>query len=371
MQMQMQEQSPRLELLSESKSAELKFRISNINVSVINSLRRIVLSEIPIIVFKKATIIANTCGLNNEIVNHRLKCIPIHIKNNDFQLNKYMLELKMENETDSTIVVTTQDFKVKEKNSDTYISEIDGNLIFPPCILTGQYIDFVKLKAKHSEQFQNKSIHLTCDFEIGTAKEDGAFNIVSTCSYSNTIDEPAQELKLQQKKQQWKDEGKKENEIEFEVKNWRLLEGKRIFKEDCFDFVIETIGIYSNVELLLMACDIMMKKLDTLEQKNSDSLIKSAYNTMLNSFDITLEGEDYTLGKVIEYYFLKMYYEPGILSFCGFKQLHPHDTYSIIRISYKSAVDIPNVKTDLTNCIKQATDYYKKIHKELLKLVPR
>ena len=42
----------------------------------------------------KCNIITNTCGLNNEIVKHRLSCIPIHIKDvEEFPLKNYILEL--------------------------------------------------------------------------------------------------------------------------------------------------------------------------------------------------------------------------------------------------------------------------------------
>ena len=56
-------------------------------------------------------------------------------------------------------------------------------------------------------------------------------------------------MKLQQLKQKWKDEGKKEQEIDFEVKNWKLLEGLRYVKKDSFDFTLQTVGIYENRDI--------------------------------------------------------------------------------------------------------------------------
>ena len=214
---------------------------------------------------------------------------------------------------------------------------------------------------------------MSCEFDIGTAKEDGAFNVVSTCSYGNTIDEAVQEAKLQQLKQKWKDEGKKENEVEFESQNWQLLEGKRIFKKDSFDFRIQSVGVYSNIELLNIACHIMIQKLDKLDTIiEEDKLeIKVSDNTMKNSFDIILENQDYTLGKVIEYFLLSMFYEKGILTFCGFKILHPHDAFSLIRIAYKNPVELSNIKRDVKVCIDHAKHTYSLIRKEFMKLVPR
>ncbi len=372
---------PRVDVQSNLKDDELKFTLSGVNVSIANAIRRIILTDIPIVVFRvspseknKCNIITNTCGLNNEIVKHRLSCIPIHIKDvEDFPLKNYILEVNVQNKTDTTIYVTTKDFVIRDLVSGKTLPEDRTREIFPSNDITGDFIDFVRLKARPSDDIPAKSIHLTCEFDIGTAKEDAAYNVVSTCSYGNSIDTAAQEATLQQLKQKWKDEGKKETEIEFEAANWKLLEGKRIFLKDSFDFIIQSIGIHTNAELVLLACQIMMDKLQNIDAIiDKDELeIKSADNTMLNSFDIILENEDYTVGKVIEYFLLTNFYEKKMLTFCGFKMLHPHDTYGIIRVAYAERVEISTIKGHLKECIASANDVYKKISKEFLKLVPR
>jgi DNA-directed RNA polymerase subunit L len=372
---------PRVDVQSNLKDDELKFTLSGVNVSIANAIRRIILTDIPIVVFRvspseknKCNIITNTCGLNNEIVKHRLSCIPIHIKDvEDFPLKNYILEVNVQNKTDTTIYVTTKDFVIKDLATGKTIPEDRTREIFPPNDITGDFIDFVRLKARPSDDIQAKSIHLTCEFDIGTAKEDAAYNVVSTCSYGNSIDTAAQEATLQQLKQKWKDGGKTEAEISFEAANWKLLEGKRIFLKDSFDFIIQSIGIHTNAELVLIACQIMMDKLqyiDTIIDKD-ELEIKSSDNTMQNSFDIILENEDYTVGKVIEYFLLTNFYEKKMLTFCGFKMLHPHDTYGIIRVAYAERVEISTIKGHLKECIASANDVYKKITKEFLKLVPR
>jgi DNA-directed RNA polymerase subunit L len=373
--------NPRVDIMSKVEDDELKFCLSGINVSIANALRRIILSEIPIVVFRvspsdknKCTIIANTCGLNNEIVKHRLSCIPIHIKDVDeFPLKNYILELYVQNNTDTTIYVTTKDFVIKDLITGKPLPENKIREIFPADDLTSDFIDFVRLKAKPAEEIQGKIIHLTCEFDIGTAKEDAAYNVVSTCSYANTIDDAVQEAKLAQLKQKWKDEGKKESEIEFEATNWKLLEGKRIFKKDSFDFVIQSLGIYTNAELLILGCKVMIEKLQNLNSNiEKDQVeIKIAESTIPNCYDIKLDNEDYTIGKVIEYFMLSSFYEKGVLTYCGFKMLHPHDTYSLIRVAYKEPIVIDSIKNDLKTCIEYSIHTFTKIRKEFLKLVPR
>jgi len=373
--------NPRIEITSNIKDDELKFTISNVNVSIANSLRRIILSEIPIIVFRvspndknKCNIITNTCGLNNEIVKHRLSCIPIHIKDIDeFPYKNYIMEVNVSNNTDTTIYVTTKDFIIRDLVTGKPLPQDKLHEIFPANDYTGDYIDFVRLKPKVAEEIQPKTINLTCEFDVGTAKEDGAYNVVSICSYGNTIDEAAQEAKLQQLKQKWKDEGLKESEINFEAENWKLLEGKRIFKNDSFDFVIKTIGIHTNYELIILASKIMLDNINVVNSLiDKDEIeIKLSESTIKNCYDIILENYDYTVGKVIEYLFNNKFYKTGMLTYCGFKMLHPHDSYSIVRVAYKNPVEISTIKGHFKECITDSINIYEKIQKEFLKLVPR
>ena len=83
---------------------------------------------------------------------------------------------------------------------------------------------------------------------------------------------------------------------------------------------------------------------------------------MENSFDIILENEDYTIGKTLEFIIYNKFFErTKILSFCGFKKYHPHDSESIIRIAYKDTVDISTVKGHLKEIIQDAKEIFVKM----------
>jgi DNA-directed RNA polymerase subunit L len=371
--------NPKVELNSKHNDEMLLFTLSGVNVSLANAIRRTILSDIPLIVFRtspheqnKANIMANTSRLNNEVLKQRLSCIPIHIKDvENFPLKNYQLEVNVENITDTTMYVTTENFVINDLVTGKPLGEEKNREIFPANDYTGHFIDFVRLRPKISDELPGEKIHLTCELSLGSAKEDGMFNVVSTCSYGFTVDSVAQEAMLDKLKQTWKDEGKKAEEVEFETKNWKLLDGLRVTKQDSFDFTIQTVGIYDNVELIHKACEILIEKLqyqDTLLEKDELTIEKSQ-NTMSNSYDIILENEDYTIGKVIEYILYTKFYETKILTFCGFKKMHPHDTYSIIRVAYKDAIDISTIKGNLKESINDAIQVFTKVKKEFLKLV--
>ena len=367
-------------LISNASSEALHFRLSGVNVSLANSIRRTILSDIPILVFKttpyeknKANIIANTSRLNNEIIKQRLSCIPIHVKDiADFPLKNLQMEVKVENITDSIIYVTTEDFEIRDLVSGKFIPKDKTREIFPPDEFTSQFIDFVRLRPKISDELPGEKIHITCEFSIGTAKEEGSFNVVSTCSYGFTPDEDRIDTEAVKLAQKYKDEGMKKEDIDFELKNWKLLDAMRIVKQDSFDFAVQTIGIYENVELLQKACEILIDKMNKIDELiDTDKLkITDSLNTMENSFDVILENEDYTIGKVLEYMLYKTYFEETKeMTFCGFKKMHPHDNHSIIRVAYTNSVSKSNVKQNLKACIAAVVQVYQRINKSFVSLV--
>jgi DNA-directed RNA polymerase subunit L len=372
--------NPRIELIDTSDDST-GFTLSGVNVSLANGLRRTILSDIPMVVFRttpneqnKCTILENTSRLNNEIIKQRLSCIPIHIKNvEDFPLKNYLMEVQVENNTDNIMFVTTENFTIKDLVSGKLLPIEKVREVFPADDITGYFIDFVRLRPRISDEIPGEKIHLTCEFDIGSAKEDGMFNAVSTCSYGFSIDNALQEAELARKQQSWKDEGKTQEQINFEAENWKLLEGKRITKKDSFDFVVQSVGVCTNDELLNAACKIILERLNDLDSiiEKDDLEIQNSENTLANCFDIILENEDYTIGKILEYFMYTKFYETNVLTYCGFKKMHPHDTHSIIRVAYTEPVEKSSIKGNLKECIADAMEVYMNMKKEFLNLLKR
>jgi len=354
------------------EDGKMTFTISNIDVSYVNGIRRTILSDIPIVVFKttpyeenNAIISINTSRLNNEIVKQRLSCIPIHIDYLDtdkHSIDNLLLDLDVENKTDTTMIVTTRDFKVLNTVSNKYLEDSEVKKIFPPFIPpngSGEYfIDFLRLRPKISDEIPGERIKLTCKFSVGTARDDSMFNITGTCSYGCTPDFEKIEEQLEIRKQKWKDEGKKEVEIKFEAANWKLLEGMRYVLKNSFDFVIESLGIYSNDKIIIESCKILLRKFDDLKRliESDEVEIKHSDNILENCYDVTLVNEDYTIGNILNYELYKIFYtEFKQINYVGFKKIHPHDSDSILRISLEdNTKGISTVKTMLIAVIDEA-----------------
>ena len=72
-------------------------------------------------------------------------------------------------------------------------------------------------------------------------------------------------------------------------------------------------------------------------QINTEDISTSATTTSVqDTIDYILSNEDYTIGNMLNYLLYKNYYEgERSITYCGFKKMHPHDTDSIIRMTFR------------------------------------
>ena len=365
---------PRISNLRE-ENGFLKFTLLDCNMSIANALRRIIVSDIPTFVFRtypysenKAEITHNTTRFHNEIIKQRLSCIPIHIDDMDFPYKDYVVEVDVKNDTDSILYVTTKDFKIKNSKTEVYSDESAVRAIFPPSSVTGDYIEFARLQPKLSENIDGERLTLRCGLDIGTASQDGAFNVISTCAYESTPDVAKANEVWGEKEVAMKKSDMKDTEIEFEKKNWFLLEAKRYYQPNSYDFIIESVGVFENSEIVIKACNFMISKCEKFlyDLEHGKVSIVPSETTLKNGFDVTLVNEDYTLGKVIEFYLYQQnFIADKTLSFCGFRKPHPHATDSIIRVAFHNEIDPVGVSGYIQGATSNAITAFKKLVEQM------
>jgi len=355
---------------------ELRFTIDHINVSLANAIRRVILSDVSTYVFRtfpysesKVSITTNTSRLHNQILNQRLSCIPIHITETDFPYQDYAVEIDVVADGNEIRYITTKDFKMKNKTNGKYLTDVKVHEIFPPNAITGDYIEFARLLPKMTEYGEGERLTMTCDLDIATAKEDGAFNIVCTCAYSMTMDPSKVDEAWRIKEAELVKEGVAavgSDEMKAQRKNWALLDAQRHTKDDSFDFVIETVGVYTNAEIVHKAAQIMINKCTKFirDIESGENHIIPTVSTIQNGFDIELKGEDYTLGKVIEFFLHdKHYAEDQTITYCAFRKVHPHNPDSMIRVGFAETVGVDEgiVAQYITTCARDAIAVFEHI----------
>lgn len=340
------------------------------HLSAANALRRTIINDIDTWVFitspnenNKSTFHVNTTRLNNELLKQRLSCIPINMKHGDVKhgekvldLSEYYLEVNVENTSDTILEVTTKDFVIKNKETNKPLPHDLQDAIFPPFRPDdgrSYYVTFITLRPQISKEIPGEKIHFTCEFSVGNVRMNSMFNAVSNCSFGNTIDREQCEYILTKKREEWL---LSNEDVEKEEANWYLLEAKRIFKPDSFDFTIETIGVFTNKEILFRGCQHiveLLKKITLLFENDDESvLIKRSLSTIQNCWDIIFV-DDYTIGKLLEHSFHNLE-----VTYCGYIKLHPHDEESTLRVAFKKEVEEEDVLQMLIKTIEENIDLF-------------
>ena len=89
----------------------VEFEVGNIQTSMANAIRRLMISEVKSVGFRtepyeacQIKIIENDTPLHNQFVLHRLSMIPIHVANPDkFDVDDYVFIIDIVNNTNSII----------------------------------------------------------------------------------------------------------------------------------------------------------------------------------------------------------------------------------------------------------------------------
>ena len=372
---------PVVKNLSDDANA-LYFTLQGVEVSLANALRRTILSDIPTVVIETDTyeknqcnIITNTGRLHNEILKQRLSCIPIHstvLRDTEDEKalpGNYQLVVDVKNDTDNNIYVTTEDFKLRDKKTGTMLSKEEQEKLFPGLfpknVQTQSYIDFARLRPGIGNDIPGEQISLVSDFSVNVAKTNSMYNVVSKCAYGNTPDKEKAVTIWDKQEASLRQSGESESDIKMLKENFRILDAQRQYIPNSFDFVVESVGVYDNRDIIRKACAVLQNKfIDIVQMIDSGVLsVLTSETSMDHCYDIKLEEEDYTIGKVLEYLLYSKFYEKQeTLSFCGFKKFHPHDTNSTIRVAFKEKQEKSVVGTLLREVCVDAQQVFKDIY---------
>ena len=302
-------------------SQKHSFDIKDMDLSIANSIRRIILTEIPVVGFygedePTIDIIENTGPLHNEFMKHRIGLIPICVSEkitDVYQDNDYEFSLNIHNTSTNTINITTADFKGKYKNKDLTQKELIE--LFPKNNITKQNILITRLRSDEKIELEAKAIKRT-------AKTNASFSPVSLSNFYFI-------------------ENKKEAD-----KADNILDKQRSFVKNEYGdptllkFEIESVNNLSYNYLFSKAIDILIEKLKLLifNIDNKSIIIEPVPNNPY-SFNFHVENEDDTLGNVIQSLMHNKYIRQNkkhkgiICNYVGYICPHPLKQLMILRLT--------------------------------------
>ena len=299
----------------------VKFKLNNTSakykISFTNALRRILISYIDCyaIDFNDIKFSENNSLFNNEFLKKRLSLIPIISNNNH---NYEFIQVFCEKENDKEIIqdVYVSDFKIKDRTMDKELNISD--------FFSDMDILFSKL------QFEQK-INFECNITKNNAFEGGSsFSPVSSCVVT------------------FENSNYSKDNITDRERNYDLNSKN---EPKTYDFYYENIGFFKSEELIKIAIDVLVEKLNDFKIK-FDNI---EYNNDFYYFSINNEND--TIGNLFCTYFL----DNKEISYCGYNIVHPLKNDIIIKIKIDGKKDklLKLIQEQIEELINMAKDLKK------------
>lgn len=315
----------------------LQFNIKDIDVSIVNGIRRTLISDIPILAFigegpeLSIEMIHNKSPLNNEIMTNRICLIPIHFSEEETEgfnedKDSYICELNVENEESDMLNVYSSDIVVYKDN--VKLKSIDNNRLFPKNIVTKESVLITRLK-------KDEKLHFKAFVKKRTAKFHTCFSPVSGCTYYFDYNEDkSKDTIINQQNYLKKNDGSPKS----------------------FVFSFEIINSLSHRYLISKAIKVIMDKLNTitsaLESQTQDKI--SSIKLTNNTCEFIFNSEDDTIGNILHSYIHDTYVKTGKNTFTGKKCMyagyicpHPLQDIMTMKITLEEQTDVKIFKTFL------------------------
>jgi DNA-directed RNA polymerase subunit L len=293
----------------------LTFEWSDCSAAHVNALRRTIISDIPVLVCKRADCVVekNTSRFTNEILAERLAAFipnsvdPAHID--------YVVHLNVSNKTKDAIFVTTESLAVTTPAG----AAVSG--FFPPLEIRTPEGKVVRSHHLLLRLRPEEEVELRCPISRALCGESGQYSATCKSTYWCVRDSVASEAAYEALPEAEKGPERKDD--------WNKLEANRFVVPGKFMFSVETSSAYTNQEIITTACNIIISKLDgtaaVSQNKASDTAIP-------NCTDVILRNTDYTIGNLLQHELYAQRDRLGV-TFVTFFKHHPHDDHGVLRVA--------------------------------------
>ena len=323
----------------------LEFVVRDGHLEVMNSVRRVILSEVVTVAprydqyrqdapeHNDVLITLNTTVLHDQIMGHRISMLPIHMgvdKLAAHQRGDLRFEIDVVNNSSESIDVTTRDVVVYDAN-DSPLNAEQRDMLLPPDAVTGDHPIILRLKPNKSDAFK-----ATFYGRRGIARDNAQWCAASTCAFMFKVDPELADEALSTKLAV-KDCNEKEVREQHET-----LEKFRHFKTDALgdpseiSMKIESECGLSATEIVVQALDVLLLKCDLFASKMT---VVSSHPDDPALFLCKLTDEDHTFGNLYQAQCYRLY--PERVEYIGYYVPHPLEREVVFKI--KLAAETPDM----------------------------
>lgn len=371
------------------KDNKVIFKVKDVDVSILNSIRRVILAEIENVAFEykpyntgdeqKIKILVNTCPLHNEIIQQRLSMLPLNFNVNeilDFDENNYKFVLKKKNDTNTIMSVTTDDIQIFDNKNKRYDDKFTKR-IFPKNKYSGDHILITKLKPNLINNKEGDEIEIEMVATKDKAQNYSGFGYVSQCVYYNIVDEKKAEKELKKRLDKLQKDNPTKEEKESFINDFNNLDKARYFHKNKFDepnyfeYTIESECLTSPEYLFYKAITILDNKIQNIISKVTDDTFTFDYvKNSENMYDIKIINEKHTLGNLIQALFYNIFIREdnkSVIEYVGYNCPHPLENSMIIKIKFTNNETNENIKKIFIDGLEDIQEKLNKLKKSWLK----
>lgn len=332
--------------LNRDGPSALQFEIHGLDLSVVNGLRRTLLTdvEIPAVHFKPqdpinpdVVFMVNTGSLHNEFLGHRLSLVPLCFNAEDvdtFRRDDYKFAIRAQCVGSTPLLVTSGDIKILSADGVLQPRAMHER-VFPRNPVTGDHLLITKLKPNFQDPSKGEALHVEFHASMGSARESALWSPVSLSTFHNTVDDAKAAAAMQAHLAKLKEAGAKEEELADAATDFNALHRARHYYADDegnptrFQFSLETVCGLSCEQLVSRALRVMKKKTDTLRATLDEGMRVDTSPQQMHI--VYLDNCNHTHGSIIQSYM----YRHGAkfkVGFVGYHMPHPLEERVVFKV---------------------------------------
>lgn len=347
---------------------DISFNMKDVDLSVINSLRRIIISEIPNVGFlfdpsnvtkeQDIDVKENDSALHNELIQQRFSLIPIHVNIDELENwdeKKYSFVLSKNNTSTQMINVLSSDIQVFNEND--VFEEAITKRYFPPDPITKDYILITKLKPSSRANINIKAKAVT-----HTANAFTSFGIVSTCSVEHIVDDEFAKKSLKK----YLENNVNKDSVENLTYQFNSIEKERCYhrnkyrEPNYFRFHIVSESSIQSSYIFKKALEVLKNKFIKLQDLEFETLQNE------NLYSVIIKNECHTLGNVFQSLcfnkFIREAQEENKkdsfgLKYIGYNVPHPLESILVIKIKGDQINSIKDIKIFVSQACEFIIEY--------------
>lgn len=362
----------------------MELEVRNVDVTLVNAVRRVVHSEIPSVAphhnpydasDNDIRIITNTSSLHDGILGDRLSLVPIHLTQpqiDTFHPGMFKFVIRKKNTTGDVMLVTSEDIEVFDGDGRALAKDV-RDAMFPPDPITGGFILLNRLKPNHVDVSCGQEMHVVFVARKDCAKRHARWSVVSQCVHSYVVDEA---LAKKTRERLWKEafslREPSQREIEEFENMWQYGGRQRCYVRNEYDEPCAFVFRLES-ESALRPEAIFGQALTILHGKALGALVEDARDEDGGEegiYTFALHGEGHTLGSLLQAHIYNTSVRHPLkkgrtCKYIGYRMPHPLQEEIILRVKPQGDGGREEARAILVNGLASLASHLQDLSRQL------